>query len=48
MTLDEAIAHAEAKGKGDTPCAAEHRQLAEWLRELRALREIRKKMWALS
>ena len=36
MSLDEAIKHATDKSyrlTGD--CAAEHRQLAEWLRELR-------------
>lgn len=40
MTLDEAIAHCEdvsesACGK----CAEEHRQLAEWLKELRERRQ---------
>lgn len=42
MTLDEAIIHAEEVADrcdvtdGDCKCAAEHRQLAEWLRELKA------------
>ena len=36
MTLDEAIAHAEdVAGKCDTSCKREHRQLADWLKELR-------------
>lgn len=44
MTLDEAIEHANqvADSYKDTApackCAREHRQLAEWLRELRQLR----------
>lgn len=44
MTLDEAIEHANqvADSYKDTApackCACEHRQLAEWLRELRQLR----------
>jgi len=44
MTLEEAIMHAEevacsleTKDKCDK-CAAEHRQLAEWLKELKELR----------
>ena len=39
MTLDEAIVHADEKGRGESPCAEEHRQLAAWLEELRDLRE---------
>lgn len=41
MTLDEAIIHAEeiadkcATTDGDIRCESEHRQLAEWLKELR-------------
>ena len=35
MTLDEAIKHAEEKTCGNTACAEEHRQLAEWLKELK-------------
>lgn len=39
MTLDEAIAHAEAvAGVNNTPCGREHRQLADWLKELRSLK----------
>lgn len=39
MTLDEAIKHCEEKEKeqalnGCFACAEEHRQLAEWLKEL--------------
>ena len=37
MTLDGAIAHAEAV-VDDTPCGQEHRQLAEWLIELREIK----------
>ena len=36
FTLDEAIAHAETCAKGISGCCAEnHRQLAEWLKDLR-------------
>ena len=38
LTLDEAIRHAEEKACGNTGCAEEHRQLAEWLKELKELR----------
>ena len=47
MTIDEAIAHARevASRKFDDrvhclKCAEEHEQLAEWLKELKAYREI--------
>lgn len=45
MTLDEAIKHAEEVAEYDCyneeqrVCAEEHRQLAEWLKELKAHRE---------
>ena len=41
MTLEEAIIHAEdtAKSAIGCECREEHRQLAEWLRELKARRE---------
>lgn len=44
MTLDEAIKHCEEKEKeqalnGCFACAEEHKQLAEWLKELKARRE---------
>ena len=35
MTLDDAIKHAEEKAYGNTECAEEHKQLAEWLKELK-------------
>lgn len=38
LTLDEAIAHAE-KCADNTPCGRNHRQLADWLRELKTARE---------
>jgi len=39
MTLDEAIAHAEdVADRCDTSCGKEHRQLADWLKELRDLK----------
>lgn len=51
VTLDEAIKHAEevANSKCNS-CGAEHRQLANWLKELKDLRErlikqIDKKEW---
>ena len=37
MTLDEAIAHSEEMAN-ETPCGQEHRQLADWLKELRELK----------
>ena len=40
MTLDEAIKHAEEVGNGCSECAAEHRQLAEWLRKYQKIQEI--------
>ena len=45
MTLDEAIKHSEEVADSynntvpDCDCAKEHRQLAEWLKELKRLRE---------
>ena len=39
LSLDEAIAHAdEAAGDCGTACKREHKQLADWLRELRSRR----------
>ena len=40
MTLDEAIKHCEDKSAGCSECANEHRQLAEWLKELKLLRHL--------
>ena len=39
MTLNEAIRHAEEKACGNTECAEEYRQLAEWLKELNIYKE---------
>lgn len=39
MRLEEAIKHAEEKGQGSGQCAAEHRQLSKWLKELHQRRE---------
>lgn len=40
MTLDEAIMHCEDRAKEDcSECAEEHRQLAEWLKELKSKRK---------
>lgn len=41
MTIDEAIAHCKevADGCSGTECKADHRQLAEWLKELKERRE---------
>ena len=47
MTLDEAIAHCEDVANGLTEqgkckeCAEDHRQLAEWLKELKEYRKER-------
>ena len=51
MTLDEAIAHCEEVSSNKSKCldeksikcANEHVQLAEWLKELKAYRSIRRK-----
>ena len=40
MTIDEAIKHCEDKSVGCSECANEHRQLTEWLKELKLLRHI--------
>jgi AhpD family alkylhydroperoxidase len=39
MTLEEAIQHAEEVANQCGPCAEDHKQLAEWLRELQALKQ---------
>lgn len=41
MTIHEAIKHAEEQSikLGNCDCAKEHKQLADWLRELLCLRE---------
>lgn len=39
MTLDEAIAHCKEKSSGDSACASQHRQLAQWLTELKEYKE---------
>ena len=39
MTLDEAITHCQEKSCGDTECSREHKQLGEWLVELKQRRE---------
>ena len=41
MRLQDAIVHAEdaARKCSDKECSAEHQQLAEWLKELQALRD---------
>ena len=38
MILEEAIKHCEEKACDNTQCALEHRQLAEWLKELQELK----------
>ena len=42
MTLEEAIEHAEdtAKSAIGCECREEHRQLAEWLKELKAVKDL--------
>lgn len=40
MTLEEAIMHCQEKSCGNSECALEHKQLAEWLRELQYRRNI--------
>lgn len=38
MTLDEAIQHCEEKALCGNACGLEHKQLAEWLKELKRYR----------
>ena len=38
MTIEEAIKHCEEKAKCSDACGLEHKQLANWLRELMQLR----------
>ena len=40
MTLDEAIEHARQRAEDCTECGKEHKQLAEWLEELKHNREV--------
>ena len=44
MTLNEAIRHCEeiVEQAGDCQCAADHRQLAEWLRDYQKIKTKRK------
>jgi hypothetical protein len=39
MTLDEAIKHCEKKAQQCGECGKDHAQLAEWLKELKRLKE---------
>lgn len=40
LSLDEAILHCQERAAADcSECAREHLQLAEWLKELKSLRE---------
>ena len=51
MTLDEAIQHCEEKALCGDACGLEHKQLAEWLKELKYYRKQKQKamnQWALS
>jgi hypothetical protein len=41
MTLDEAIKHCEEKSCDSTQCSQEHKQLAEWLKELECYKEMK-------
>ena len=40
MNIDEAILHCLEESKDCTECAKEHYQLAQWLKELKAYREL--------
>lgn len=42
MTLEDAILHCLEQSKDCTECAGEHYQLALWLKELKAYRELAK------
>ena len=41
MNIDEAIEHAKEKSNECSECGREHKQLAEWLEELKKLRKER-------
>ena len=43
ISLEEAIQHCKEKACGNTQCALEHQQLAEWLEELKEYRKKAKK-----
>jgi len=45
MSLDEAIEHCEEKSCGNNACALEHKQLKNWLTELKELKE-QKSAWS--
>ena len=47
MTLDEAIQHCEEKAECGDACGQEHKQLADWLKELKQAREngIKEEFW---
>jgi len=40
MTLNEAIEHCREKACGNSECALEHQQLADWLEELQTLKSL--------
>lgn len=40
MTLDEAIKHCEEKSQGCDKCSEDHKQLADWLKELKSLKQV--------
>ena len=40
MGLEEAIKHCEEKSCANDECSKEHKQLAEWLKELKTLKSI--------
>lgn len=48
MTLKEAIEHCEEKAHGCNECADDHRQLAEWLKELMERRAAAAKYFGIS
>jgi molecular chaperone GrpE (heat shock protein) len=39
MKLDEAIQHCEEKACENNQCSKEHKQLAEWLKELKQIQQ---------
>ncbi len=45
MTLDEAIKHAQEKADNST-CGCEHQQLADWLTELKQIKQQRDELLA--
>ena len=45
LTIDEAIAHCKEKSCGNSACASQHKQLAQWLTELKEYKKQNNGVW---